>query len=104
MLTWSKLYHEVLIRKMQKKLKLVKNPDSGRYRNILQPHIRLGKKWVKNSTFVASIHQNLTPVDGFYPKLGVLPLKPLKFAIFVKSLNFLFDVTPQTVNRAVKRP
>ena len=52
---------------------------------------------------MASNHQNLTPIDGFYPKLKVLPFKPLKFAIFAKSLNFLFDGTPQTVNRAAKR-
>ena len=65
LLTWSKLYLEVLIRKIQKNLKLLKNPDSGRWRIILQPPIKVENCGWKNSTFMASNHQNLTPIDDF---------------------------------------
>ena len=51
LLTWSKFYLEVLIRKMQKILNLVKNPDSGRSRNYLQPPIKVEKLIEKKFKF-----------------------------------------------------
>ena len=59
--------------------------------------------WVNIATFLASNHQNLTPINEFMPVLVLVHFRTLKNSIFIKSLNFTALGTPQTAFRGAKR-
>ena len=57
----------------------------------------------KYSYFLASNHQNLTPIEELKSFLVVYTLEPSKIQFFVKSLNSIVHGTPQTAIRAAIR-
>ena len=56
----------------------------------------------KDCYFLASNHQNVTPIDELISFVVVAYSITIKNEIFVKSLNFLFHGTPQTAVRGAK--